>query len=513
MVFEEPRRVMEPPFAAGSQPVVKPSAEATKQRRRVPLKANRRRLSYDLRLRLWLFALSVPPIAVMSFLVWHSAGSLLWALAAAAVLTLFFAVATETLFEQLTRPLQTLSNIVAALRDDDFSFRARGARRGDSLGDLALEINALAGTLQAQRGTARDALTLAERVMAAMRTPVLAFAPEGTLRLLNPAAESAFALRRSTALGQHAVTLGLEPLFRLADGAVHAHPAVSGVAGETRWSLRRSSFRLGGVPHVLFVLSDVQAALREEERVAWQRLVRVLSHEINNSLTPISSLAGSLRQRLQGMETKAAVDPFAAPIAEEPVAGEQIADLCRGLHLIEDRALALHRFLQAYQQLTRLPQPHLKRVHWPALIEGVVGLETRMAVTLEGGPELVSLADPAQIEQLLINLLRNAVEAAQSVAAQADGVRGSAEVSVGWTASRTELTVHIRDNGPGLANTANLFVPFYTTKPDGSGIGLALAQQIASGHGGTLLLTNRHDGQGCIAELHLPLWNESSQQS
>ena len=436
------------------------------------------------------------------------------------MLAFFFAVAMETLFEQITRPLQTLSNIVAALRDDDFSFRARGARRGDSLGDLALEINALAGTLQTQRGTARDALTLAERVMAAMRTPVLAFAPEGTLRLLNPAAEAAFALRRTTAMGQSAAALGLQPLFQLADGAVHAHPAVSGVAGETRWSVRRSSFRLRGVPHALFVLSDVQAALREEERVAWQRLVRVLSHEINNSLTPISSLAGSLRQRLQRLPIEAAgelvageqgrsqgTDQVTDQVASQATMQvmdqitDQLTDLRRGLHLIEERALALHRFLQAYQQLTRLPQPQLQNVRWPALLEGVVRLETRMAVELEPGPELISLADPAQIEQALINLLRNAVEAAQSVADRED----RAEVRVGWTASPTELAVYIRDNGPGLADRANLFVPFYTTKPDGSGIGLALAKQIASGHGGTLLLTNRQDGRGCLAALHLPL--------
>ncbi len=499
MVSEDARHAAGTLHTAGTKGHGRPAAV---QRKRLPLKADRRRLSYDLRLRLWLFALSVPLVAVTSLLVWRYAASLAWALVAAGVSSLFLAVVAETLFEQITRPLQTLSNIVAALRDDDFSFRARGARRGDSLGDLALEINALAGTLQTQRGTARDALTLAERVMAAMRTPVLAFAPDETLRLLNPAAENAFALQRATALGQHAGALGLEPLFCLADGAVHAHPAVSGVAGETRWSLRRSSFRLGGVPHVLFVLSDVQAALREEERVAWQRLVRVLSHEINNSLTPISSLAGSLEQRLREMETYSVPNE---PIAEGPVAKnqgtERIADLRRGLHLIEDRALALHRFLQSYGQLTRLPQPHLQPVDWPMLIEGVVRLETRMAVTLEPGSALVSLADPAQIEQLLINLLRNAVEAAQSIA-----VPGHApHVSVGWTANRTELTVSLCDNGPGLANTANLFVPFYTTKPDGSGIGLALAQQIASGHGGTLRLLNRKDGPGCRAELHLPL--------
>ena len=399
------------------------------------------------------------------------------------------AFGANALYEHITRPLQTLSNVVAALREDDFSFRARGARRGDSLGDLALEINTLAGTLQAQRGTARDALTLAERVMEAMRTPVLAFSAEGRLRLLNPAAASAFGLNPSVAVGRAAADLGLVDVWRSADGDVHAHPAVSGVAGEIRWSVRRSVFRLGGVPHELFVLSDVQAALREEERVAWQRLVRVLSHEINNSLTPITSLAGSLRARLPPPECGD------ADIASR----EDAALLRRGLHLIEDRALSLHRFLQAYQQLTRLPAPALQLVPLAPLIHQVATLETRIPVRVLEGPALSLWVDPVQIEQLLINLLRNAVDAATEVS------EGEPEVLIGWSLVGPEFALRIEDNGPGVTETSNLFVPFYTTKPQGSGIGLALAKQIASGHGGTLTLANRSEGPGCIAELRLGL--------
>ena len=401
------------------------------------------------------------------------------------------AFAADAFFEAITRPLQTLSNVVAALREDDFSFRARGARRGDSLGDLALEINALAGTLAGQRGTARDALSLAERVMAAMQTPVLAFTDKGHLRLFNPAAESAFGLVGG-ALGQSAQTLGLESLWSLPDTAVLAHPAVSGVAGETRWSVRRSIFRLSGVPHDLFVLFDVQAALREEERQAWQRLVRVLSHEINNSLTPITSLAGSLRARIP--------EPAVSEVHIPDPIHTHAADLRRGLHLIEDRALSLHRFLQAYQQLTRLPSPSLQNVQLFPLIKRVVAFETRLTAHVLESPELCLRIDAAQIEQLLINLLRNAVDAATGVATPGH----APEVDISWRVNTTEFTLQVEDNGPGLSGSANLFVPFYTTKPNGSGIGLPLAKQIATGHGGTLTLKNCSVREGCIAELRLP---------
>ena len=479
------------PKPAPPEPTPPPGPAAQlKGRRRLPLGRKGRRMSYDLRLRLWLTALALPVVGcggLLAYVIWSSS----FAVLAAGIAAMFaYAALAVVLFEGATRPLETLSNVVSAMRDDDFSFRARGGRRGDSLGDLALEINALAGTLQAQRGSARDALTLAERVMHAMRTPVLAFAADRTLRLLNPAAAHAFALTPASAIGQSAEALGLEPLFSLADGAIHTHPDVSGVAGETRWSLRRSSFRLGGVPHTLFVLSDVQAALREEERLAWQRLIRVLSHEINNSLTPITSLAGSLRARL----------PFEGGHVDS-VALPEIADLRRGLHLIEDRAFSLHRFLQAYQALARLPRPSLQEVSVSDLLHRVASLETRAAVKVLPGPPLWIRVDPAQIEQLLINLLRNAAEAAESIATS----QSRSSVEVAWTATATELAVRVEDNGPGITDTANLFVPFYTTKPEGSGIGLALAKQIAAGHGGTLTLTNKTLSSGCLAELRLPL--------
>lgn len=470
---------------------------------RLPLSGRSpRRLSFERRLRLWLLAFTAPLVVVAALLIEQQTGSRLLGLAALLPLSIVALIAAVALFDQITRPLQTLTNVVAALREDDFSFRARGAQRGDSLGDLALEINALAGTLQQQRSSALDALTLVERVLTSMPSPVLAFDAQHHLRLLNPAAALAFHLTEREALGCLAPELHLEALLETPDQGVYTPELRSRSLGTSpaesvRWSVRRTTFRLYGVPHTLFVLADVSSALREEERLAWQRLIRVLGHEINNSLTPIKSIAGSLRTRLPVLNQTIAAGQTAVSTGPPP-------EVERGLAIIEDRADSLNRFLQAYQRLSRLPAPALRPTALAPLAHQVAALETRLSVQLPPSPEVILLADPDQLQQLLINLLRNAVDAALTVPTTPPR-DVPPEVTLTWTAAAGIANLLIVDNGPGLTNPANLFVPFYTTKPDGSGIGLVLAQQIASAHRGTLTLTNRLDHTGCQAEVRLPL--------
>ncbi len=399
-------------------------------------------------------------------------------------LALGWMFAVSILMEQIIRPLQTLANVVAALREDDYSFRARGGQRNDAVGDLALEINRLAGMLQSQRAGALEAVELVERVMRSMQSPVIAFDPEGRLRLLNAAAERAFELRAETAIGSSATQLKLEEVRNVEDDEVLSLGRGQHAA---RWVVKRTSFRLRGVPHTLFVLSDVSAALREEERLAWERLIRVLGHEINNSLTPIKSIAGSLRGRLA---------------AWNDVTDEK-ADFERGLEVIENRSESLNRFLQAYRQLMRLPAPKLSPVSLSALVRRVAQLERRVTVAVAQTEDVQLQIDADHIEQALINLVRNAADAALSP----DATEGEApQVEISWQVAGTEVVIAVLDNGPGLTNAGNLFVPFYTTKPGGTGIGLVLAQQIAQAHRGSVQLANRTDGRsGCRADLRLPL--------
>jgi len=318
------------------------------------------------------------------------------------------------------------------------------------------KINALAALLQSQRAGSLEAMALVERVMNSMPSPVLAFDPEGKLKLLNTAAERAFGLRAPMALGKSAEMLKLKHLLDASDDDLLS---LDGTLQATRWVVKRSSFRLRGVPHVLLVLSDVSAALHEEERTAWKRLIRVLGHEINNSLTPIKSIAGSLRGRL-------------ASLRVDSIDGH---DFEGGLEVIEDRAESLNRFLQAYRQLMGLPAPKLAPVSLVMLVERVVRLETRVNVVVMDSPDVALIVDADQIQQALINLTRNAAEAALS----ADMPAEKARINLAWENTGREIVIAILDNGEGLMNADNLFVPFYTTKPTGTGIGLALAQQIA----------------------------------
>ena len=453
----------------------------------VPLARRHRVLSFERRTRLWLATAVLASLVPSSILLHRYTGSDAHTAGLVVLLAALYAAAAETFYHQLIRPLQTLTNIVAAIREEDYSFRARGALRGDTVGDLALEINSLSAALQTQRAAAQDALSLLERILTSMHSPVLAFDDTGRLRLLNPAAQNALQLGPLEPIGRTASELALDPLLALPDEGIYPPanaPAEMLTSRTPRWSVRRATFRLHGAPHTLLVLSDVAAVLREEERLAWQRLIRVLSHEINNSLTPIHSIAGSLRTRTTALT------------------GEDRDDFERGLSVIEDRAASLNRFLQAYQRLTRLPPPTLKLEPMAKLAQRTARLEARLPVSIIPGPEVDLLCDADQVQQALINLLQNAADAALSPDAASLGHIPA--VTISWTVNAAEVSCTIEDNGPGIHNPANLFVPFYTTKPKGSGIGLALARQIAAAHGGTVALLSNAERRGCIACLTLP---------
>jgi nitrogen fixation/metabolism regulation signal transduction histidine kinase len=377
--------------------------------------------------------------------------------------------------ERVVRPLQTLSNMLAALQERDYSLRARGGRVDDALGLAMLELNTLAEHLRVQRLGAIEATALLQRVMEEIDIAVLAFDDHGAVRLTNRAAERLLGLAGGALRGRLAADLGLAACL-----GPTLPPVVDLVlpGGRGRFALRRSSFRLEGRPHTLVVLPDVSRALRDEERSAWRRLVRVLGHEINNSLTPIKSVAESLIGR----------------VTRGPHGADE--ELERGLTLIRGRAEALGRFLQSYARLARLPPPRVSPLAVETWVRRVVALETRRSVTVRPGAEVTLLADGDQLDQLLINLVRNAVDAVL----ESDG-----GVEVHWSVADGRVEVVVADEGPGLPETANLFVPFFTTKAQGTGLGLSISREIAEAHGGTLTLTNRTPGPGCEARLMIPV--------
>jgi len=419
------------------------------------------------------WGLAVPGLVISGVLIWLQD----WALESK--LTLFLAellicgLIAAALHDQIIRPLQTLANVVGALREQDYSFRARMALPDDALGELSLEVNLLADLLAEHRTGAIEATALLQRVVEEVDIPLFAFDPNQVLRLVNSAGERLLQQASPRLLGKTAADLGLEACL----SAENASIVPLHFNRDARWFVRRSSFRQRGVPHTLVVLSDVSRALREEERLAWQRLIR--------------------HARLSGTT----------------LAADERQDFERGLGIIEARAASLNRFLQAYRQLAQMPPPMLKKSTLSPLVTRVAGLETRIEVKVLPGPEVTVMADPDQLEQMLINLVRNAAEAvleappspkSSEEAGPPQTQRCPPRVVIGWSLLEKAVALTIEDNGPGLLNPSNAFVPFYTTKPSGSGIGLVLSRQIAEAHGGTLELTNRADEQGCTVRVILP---------
>jgi len=439
-----------------------------------------KQVTYEWRIQLLALAAGLPGSVIAVLLLWFGP----YSSQTAWTLTLVIAVAwlgfAASLRHRVVFSLQTLSNLLAAMREEDFSLRGRGARADDAMGEVMIEVNMLSETLREQRLGALEATALLRTVMEEIEVAIFAFDSDERLKLVNRAGERLLDRSAERCVGLTAKELGLAVCL---EGDPARNMELSLPGGSGRWGMRRGSFRQGGSPHHLLVLTDLRRALREEERQAWQRLIRVLGHELNNSLAPIQSVAQSLETSVQRV-----------PASEN--GSSVLDDMRQGLAIIRSRTEALGRFMSAYTQLAKLPKPTLLPVEFGELVRRVVALERRLTVELSEGPQVLIHADRDQLEQLLINLIRNGVDAA---------IETNGGVRVEWAAGPANVEVFVLDEGPGISNPTNLFVPFFTTKKSGTGIGLVLSRQIAEAHGGSLTLENRKDSRGCRAHLRLPV--------
>ena len=433
--------------------------------------------SSERRLFLLAFAVGLPGSSLGLALLWTSdlPASTRWTLTVLLVVT--WTALAVMVRRRAVYSLRTVSSLLEALRQEDYSLRGHRTGADDALDDVFREINLLSESLSEQRLSALEASALLRAVMAEIDVAVFTFDPEHRLRLVNRAGERILARPSSRLLGSSAAELGLEDWLEgeLPGTVERAFPGAVG-----RWRVRRSTFRQEGMPHQLLVITDLSKTLRQEERQTWQRLIRVLGHELNNSLGPIKSTAETLHRLTD----------------KQPSAEEWHQDLRSGLDVIRQRSAALSRFMASYSQLARLPEPTLESLTITGVVKHAAAMESRLEVEITEGPTLEVQADRAQIEQALINIVKNAVEASLETG-------GGVEIS--WSRRADSCEVLVEDAGPGLPESANLFVPFFTTKPGGSGIGLVLSRQIAEAHGGSLTLENRLGSRGCCARLRLPL--------
>jgi two-component system nitrogen regulation sensor histidine kinase NtrY len=446
------------------------------------------RLKYEHRILILGLMTGLAGSATSFFLLWDSGYSPGTRLTLTVLITLIWLGSAFTIKNKVVFPLRTLSNLLGALREGDYSLRARGARHGDSLGEVMWEANALAELLRGQRLGAMEATVLLRKILAEVDVAMFGFDSNHRLQLANDGGKRLLGREEHQLTGCRAEELGLAECM---GGSTPRVLDMTFPGGSGRWELRRGRYRDKGVSHQLILLSDLTRTLHAEEQQAWRRLIRTVRHEVSNSLTPIQSVAESLRSL----------------VSQRPLPQDWQEDLHRGLEIIAERSEALGRFIGAYSQLAHLPEPSFAEVDLTRLVRRVAGLETRMEVTVAVGLGVRIRGDRDQLEQLLINLISNGVEASLQARPAGDG-----RVSVGWRTDANWLELHVDDDGPGIDEGVDVFVPFYTTKENGSGIGLALSRQIAEAHGGCLVLGNHRGHPGCRACLRLRLEQPFAEQ-
>ncbi|PHZ83879.1 sensor histidine kinase [Paremcibacter congregatus] len=383
------------------------------------------------------------------------------------------------IYQKSTYQFRSLSNLLDAMIQGEYSLRARSDQSDGALGELIVSINGLAARLNQQRWESVESQHLLHTVIEHIDVAIIALNEENKINFSNPAAKKLLWLDQADLNDKL-----MEQLTFVHNFSSGRHEAVELSLGhqQGRFNIHVEEFRDGGIQHKLLFITDVRTLLRDEERKAWQNLVRVISHEINNSLSPIASISQTLNRLIkrQGHST------------------ENNKDLIEGLTIISERANGLRQFVDSYRKLAKLPEPKKQMVSILELLEKICVLFKDQSIVIETEVDVQLFIDPVQFEQVLINIFKNANEAMSQT--NPKGV-----IRVEWYNTEYFFKLVICDVGCGINNSDNLFIPFYSTKKHGSGIGLVLCRQIIEAHKGRLSITNQTNSLGCNVTIEIPL--------
>lgn len=443
----------------------------------------RKRHSFESQLTLLSLSASIPLLLLLLWVMYYANISIFLIILCGFLGSLLIAYTNTTIHQKSAYQFRSLSNLLEAMTQGDYSLRARSGNSAKSdygaLDELVDSINGLANRLSQQRIESIESQLLTQTVLKHIDVAIVALDENHQISFINPAANKIFQTDNrdnTTQLVQQLPQIqqfssGYNQIVELSLDHLHG-----------RFNIHVEAYRESGKQHKLLFITDLRSVLRSEERKAWQSLVRVISHEINNSLAPITSISQTL-SRL---------------ISRQGCNQQTHDDLLEGLNIIAERSNGLSQFVNSYKQLARLPEPNKQEVSLIQLLHKIVSLFEGQSIIIQSQQDLTILLDPLLIEQALINILKNALESMQQ--AESNG-----SVQIEWSCEQSILKLNVKDEGTGINNPDNLFVPFYTTKPQGSGIGLVLCRQIIEAHRGQLTLTNRRNVQGCHAIITLPL--------
>ena len=387
-------------------------------------------------------------------------------------------IATYVIIEYKRRSeyqIRTLSNLIESMIDGDYSLRGR-LETDLAFKELLDLINDLAETLSQHKIEAKESRLLLERIMEQMDALVIAVNEDGFIVMANASANKLLLGNLDNIATTKLSDLSVGKDIINSDSGIikFNHPQLSG-----EHFLFTESFLSEGKQHRLYMLTNAERLLMEKERKAWQSLLRVLSHEMNNSLAPISSISQSMQSQLKK--------------SNDDINIKQLLD---GVNIINERAESLNHFIASYSQLSHLPQPNKKPIQLHDLLTSTTSLFPQTSFTYDEFNIELSL-DKEQFEQVLINIFKNSIEAMNDSEVK--------NITIRCLVESDKVRISVVDSGCGIANLDNVFVPFYTTKAEGSGIGLALCRQIIFNHSGTIDIANNVDSSGVTISISLPL--------